>query len=252
MRLAFVIGWNTYREWMREKFFWVAVALSFLLLSLSTVLGQMTFAEEQKILMDFGLSALEISLLFVASFSGAYVVSKEVDKQTCLLLLSRPISRAHFLMGKWIGLMELLLLLFFTGTIVLWFLLESQGPGWFFLIAISIFLKTLVILSFTLMASFFVRPIISLIFGISIYLVGHWLSDLIFFAERSRSQIYIFLADALGYVVPQFYRYNWKNYYFLEKGIDLSVYQSMGIHYLAWILIYLLVANFLFRRKDIV
>ncbi|MBK7960485.1 MAG: ABC transporter permease [Bdellovibrionales bacterium] len=252
MRLALVIGWNTYREWMREKFFWVAVALSFLLLSLSTVLGQLTFAEEQKILMDFGLSALEISLLFVASFSGAYVVSKEVDKQTCLLLLSRPISRTHFLLGKWIGLIELLLLLFATCSLVLWFLLDSQETSWFFLIAVSVFLKALVILSFTLMTSFFVRPIISLIFGVSIYLVGHWLSDLSYFAQKSHSQVYVFLADALGYIIPQFYRFNWKSYYFLEKGIDLVVYRSMGVHYLSWVLIYLFVADFLFRRKDIV
>lgn len=252
MRIIFVVSWNTFREWMREKFFWVAVALSFLLLSMSVVLGQLTFTEEQKILMDFGLSAIEISLLFVAAFSGSYVVSKEIDKQTCLLLLSRPMSRSQFLLGKWLGLVELCFLLFATCSFVLWLLLETEENLLFLMIALSIFCKCLVILGFALMTSFFVRPIIGLLASLSLYLIGHWLSDLAYFANRSHSQWYIFFSDALGYIVPQFYRFNWKSYYFLEKGIDTSIYQSMGLHYLAWILICLFIADQAFRRKDIV
>jgi Cu-processing system permease protein len=252
MRLVLVVGWNTFREWMREKFFWVAVALCFFLLSLSTILGEMTYAEQEKILVDFGFSALELSLLFVASFSGSFVIGKEIEKQTCLLLLARPLSRTHFLLGKLVGLIELLVLLFVSSVAVLWLLIDTPNWGWFLLISLSVFLKAVVILCFSLMASFFVRPIISLIFGLSIYFVGHWLNDLAFFAEKSQSKAYIFFSDALGYFIPQFYRFNWKSYYFIENGLDLAVYRSMGLHYVAWIFVYLFLADFLFGRKDIV
>lgn len=253
MRVIRVIGWNTLREWIREKFFWVAVAISFFLMLLSIILGQLTFAEEQKIMTDFGFSAIEISLLIVASFSGAYVIANEVEKQTCLLLLARPLSRTHFLMGKCLGLTFLLTLLFLTCTVVLYFLIgQSDQTLRFIAISLSFFFKGVVILCFTMMASLFLRPVLSLIAGISIYFFGHWLDDLFYFAQKSQNALYIYASEALRYVIPQFYRFNWKSYYFLENGFDHQAYLSMLLHYLSWCLIYLFVADFLFRRKDIV
>ena len=195
MKIISVVAWNTFREWMREKFFWVAVTLSVFLLIMSLILGQLTFAEEQKILADFGFLAIELSLLIVAAFSGSFVISKEIEKQTCLLLLSRPMSRTHFLLGKWLGLAQLTFLLFFSSSIVLWLLIQHSEHMRFFMILASLYLEAVVVLSFALMLSFFVRPIISLLASISIYFLGHWLSDLSYFALKSQSTVYIFLVD---------------------------------------------------------
>ena len=253
MKIVGIIGWNTFREWMREKFFWVAIALSLFLILLSTVLGQLSFAEEQKILTDFGFSAIELSLLIVSSFSGAYVIAKVVEKQTCLLLLSRPLNRTQFLMGKWLGLFYLLILLFVSSSVVLYFLIGHFDHNLRFLaISFSFFFKAVLILGFSIMTSFFVRPILSLMSGVSIYFFGHWLDDLAYFAQKSENQVYQFLSESLKYFIPQFYRFNWKSYYYFENGLDQSAYFSMLIHYLRWALIYLFVADILFRRKDIV
>ena len=70
------------------------------------------------------------------------------------------------------------------------------------------------------MASFLVRPMLSLIAGVSIYLFGHWLDDLAYFAKRSHNEIYVAFSDGLAYLVPQFYRFNWKSFYFLENDVS--------------------------------
>lgn len=253
MKRVFILSLNTFRESMREKFFWVAVALALLLFVISLALGLLSFAEEQKIMTDFGLMAIELSLLFVTAFSGAYVISKELEKQTCLLLLSRPLSRSQFLMGKVLGLVWLSGLLFFCGSVVLWMLIRtSSGLENFILISMSIYLKTLVVLAFTVCVSLVVQPFVSLVCGVGIYLVGHWLDDMTYFAMRSKSEFYGTLSEVFSYTVPQFHRFNWKSFVFLERGIPTDVYLSMVLHYGAWILVCFFFCDWLFRKKDFV
>jgi len=122
----------------------------------------------------------------------------------------------------------------------------------FFEVILSLIFESAVILSFVIGFSLIVRPVLSLSAGFVIYLLGQWLPDLLFFAEKSKDQVFINLAKALHWLVPNFYRANWKSEYFLQKGISFENMQWMLSHMLGWFLIYLLMTNFFFRRKDIV
>lgn len=253
MRVVLTIGWNTFREWMRERFFVISAAICVFLMGLSIILGQMTFAEEQKILTDFGLAAIELSGVFVAILSGSYLISREIEKQTCLLLLARPLNRSQFILGKWFGLVELTFFLFVTSGFFLWLLINDYSP-WvnYTFVLFSSFLKMITILSFVILSSLIFRPLLAMISASGVYLVGHWLDDLDYFANKSNSPIYKMFSEVLGYFVPQFYRYNWKSFYFIEHKVELVNLGSMSIHYLSWILIYLFFSIVLFQRKDIV
>lgn len=253
MRIIIIIAWNTFREWMREKFFMISAAICMFLMGLSIILGQMTFAEEQKIMTDFGLAAIELSGVFVAILSGAFLISREIEKQTCLLLLARPLQRSQFILGKWFGLFELTLFLFASSGIFLWLLIYSYSSFQnYIIILFSSFFKIITVLSLVVLISLIFRPLIAMIVATGVYMMGHWLDDLSFFAKKSENPGYRWLAENLGYIIPQYYRYNWKSFYFLDTGISIKNVTSMSLHYLCWIMIYLFFSILIFRRKDIV
>ena len=91
MYKVWTLARTTLREMLRERVFMVAVLVAIALLGLSFLLGALSFAEQRKILTDFGFLAIQISGLGISLFSGAYLLAKEIEKQTCLLILSRPL-----------------------------------------------------------------------------------------------------------------------------------------------------------------
>ncbi len=256
MNKVFFIAKTTLREMLREKIFFVAIFIAVILFALSFLLGALSFDEQRKILADFGFLGIEFALLGISLFSGAYLLSKEIEKQTCLLILSRPVSRDQFILGKLFGVLSLNMLLGTTLGVLLWLLLgmwtQPGGTLTFIEICLSLLFESAVILALVIWISLVVRPVLALSSGFVIYLLGQWLPDLMFFAEKSKDALFINLAKGLHWLIPNLYRSNWKSGYFLEKGIPRENMIWMLGHMLGWFLIYILLTNFFFRRKDIV
>ena len=253
MRKIKVIALTTYRELIREKFFLVIVFVAVFLIALSLLLGELSFDEAQKILADIGLTAVQISSMGLALFAGSYLLSREIEKQTCLLMLSRPISRTEFLLGKFGGIVLLISLLNLTLPWALLTLLNRwELAGNMAKIVLSIWLEALVVLALVFMFSVFLRPVLAVLVGVVIFLCGSWLEDMSFFAKRSHDAFFTVASDIAKWSLPNFYRFNWKNYFFLEKGIESKEVFQLLLHYIPWIAIFLILAIAIFRRKDIV
>src|SRR5439155_17346907 len=72
-------------------------------------LGQLTAVQDIKIIKDLWLSSISIFGLFIAVFIGIGIVSKEVERRSIYSLLSKPVSRQQFIVGKYLGLVLTLL-----------------------------------------------------------------------------------------------------------------------------------------------
>ena len=105
MNAVFVIAKNTFREVIRDRILYSLVVFALLLVLLSLSLGQLSFDENIRLSANFGFTGIHISAMALAVFIGSTLVAKEIEKQTILTLLARPISRAQFIMGKALGLM---------------------------------------------------------------------------------------------------------------------------------------------------
>lgn len=247
---------TTLREMLREKVFMVAVLIAIALLGLSFLLGALSFVEQRKILTDFGFLAIQISGLGIALFSGAYLLAKEIEKQTCLLILSRPVSRDQFILGKLFGVLFLNTLLMSALGVMLYILLglwrEPKLLLSFLQIGLSLWCENLVILCLVILFSLIVRPVLALGAGFMVFLLGHWLGDLAYFAQKSGEQAFILAVKVLHWLTPQLYKMNWKSFYYLENGIPTGDVLWMLAHMTGWSVLLILLTNFLFRRKDIV
>ena len=109
MMRILVIAKNTFRENVRDKVLYNLILFALIMILCSLVIGELSLGNEVKIILDLGLAAISIFGMFIAVFLGIGLVYKELDKRTIYALLSKPVRRYEFILGKYLGLLYTLL-----------------------------------------------------------------------------------------------------------------------------------------------
>ena len=104
---------NTFVETIRQPIFGVVVVATLILMPLNVGLAAYTLKDDDKLLVELGLSTLLLSGLFLSSFSATSVLTREIENKTVLTVVSKPVSRSLFLAGKYVGLLLALALAFY-------------------------------------------------------------------------------------------------------------------------------------------
>ncbi len=120
----YTIAANTFIETLRQPVFGVILMLTAALLILNVSLAAFTLDDDNKLLLDLGLSTLLLSGLFLAAFSATGVLSREIDNKTVLSVISKPVTRPLFMLGKFAGLIAALALAYYLSALV--FLLAQR------------------------------------------------------------------------------------------------------------------------------
>ena len=104
MKATAWIAINVFRESVRDKVLYNLVLFAIILMAASYLIGQLTAGQDVKIIKDLGLAATSVFGLFIAVFIGIGLVSKEVERRSIYNLLSKPVHRYQVIAGKYIGL----------------------------------------------------------------------------------------------------------------------------------------------------
>ena len=240
------------KEWIRLKFFHLVIFVAVLFIFFSHLLSSLTFAVQERLLFDFGLAGLEIGLIFISSLIGSHAIHREIERKTLFVLLARPIPRWHIVMGAW-GALIILNLIFTVGFSLSF--ITSAGFwnlfGGFMIAALSSVLKALVISSFALAMGLLVRPILALGTAVSYWILCYSLPDVQFFVSKLNNPTLTTLVNVLDNIIPQFYRFNWKAYYYVVTPATGSEILWMICHCAAWTFFWLFLASVFFQRKEI-
>src|SRR5215203_7563466 len=95
---------NTFREAVRDRVLYNLVLFVLILTGAAVFLGELSAAQETKIIVDMGLSAALLFGVFIAIFVGVGLVYKEIERRTIYAVFSKPVARGEFLVGKYLGL----------------------------------------------------------------------------------------------------------------------------------------------------
>ena len=108
-----IIAWATYLDVVRRPLFWAIVATAIVAIyPLSFYLPYNTFGEDTKMVSNLGLANIMVAGLVVALFAASVSIAEEIEGKTAITLLSKPISRLDFILGKFFGIMLAVALLF--------------------------------------------------------------------------------------------------------------------------------------------
>ena len=226
MNAARCVAVAVFRESVRDRVPYNLVVFAILLIASSYLIGQLTAGQDVKIIKDLGLAATSIFGVFVAIFVGISLVSKEVERRSIYPLLAKPVRRAEFIVGKYLGLLLTLLVNTTVMTVALYVILYFLARGvpepiqraWdapaldpallkaFALIYLNLAVVTAVALFFSTYSS----PMLSAIFTLGVYVVGQFNADLKHFDRIVDSPAAIALAKACYYVLPDFSKFDIK------------------------------------------
>jgi Cu-processing system permease protein len=253
MKKILTLARYTFLELVRQKLVLINLLVAIFLFLFSLVLGSLTFDEKLRVVTHVCLTVVHFSLIFIATILGSSLLDREIQRQTCLIILARPVSRFQFLLGKLLGIIFLIL----SGWVLLSLCTELLVWGELPMIGLiqslfSILLEAILLLVFTMAASTFLRPAISFLAAVGVYFVGHWTNDLKFFAERSESALLKGFAKISGYIFPHLENLNWRSVGLIQSGISGQVFSSAVFHAISWILFLTVGAYCVFRRKDLV
>jgi ABC-type transport system involved in multi-copper enzyme maturation permease subunit len=97
------IARNTFFESIRQPVLFVALVAATILIILSNPLAAYTLEDDQRMFVDIGLSTIFIATAVVAAFISTNVLSREIDNKTVLTVVSKPVARPTFVLGKYLG-----------------------------------------------------------------------------------------------------------------------------------------------------
>jgi ABC-type transport system involved in multi-copper enzyme maturation permease subunit len=218
MKTVWWIAISVFRESVRDKVFYNLVLFAILLVGGSFLIGQLTAGQDVKIIKDLGLAATSLFGVFIAVFIGIQLVSKEVDRRSIYSLLTKPMRRHQFIIGKYLGLVLTLLANVAVMTLALYAVLAMmlwQEPGLaklaleapvldpaILLANLLTFAQLAIITACALFFSSFSTPILSAALTFGLYIIGQFNADLKRFDELVGSKPAAWLGRMLYYTLP--------------------------------------------------
>jgi ABC-type transport system involved in multi-copper enzyme maturation permease subunit len=181
-------------------------------------------------------------------------VVKELDKQTILTVLVRPLSRTHFIIGKFFGLAGVISVQMIGLAAVLLFVFYLIGFGFstqLFVALLGIFLESLVLLGFTMLFSIVTRPVLVVCFSLGVFLIGHWFSTLKYFSEQARGTLVDFIYRFLRFAFPDLEALNWKSLVIYDESLQGAHVLRVTAYIVLWIILLVATTAALFERKDL-
>jgi ABC-type transport system involved in multi-copper enzyme maturation permease subunit len=190
--------------------------------------------------------------VLIAIFVGIGLVSKEIEKKTIYTIVSKPVARFQFLLGKYLGLCltlfintvimtsGLLAVLYFQDVPIHTVLFKALG---------MIMLEFMVITAVALLFSTFSSATLSAIFTLAIYVIGHLTPDLKAFGQKMEGTGRTML-EGIYYILPNLDRYNIKGHVTHQLEVpagDLLMIAAYGVAYAAFLL---MLASIIFQQRD--
>jgi ABC-type transport system involved in multi-copper enzyme maturation permease subunit len=266
VRTIWLIAGAVFKESVRDRVPYAMVIFAVLLMAASYLIGQLTAGQDMKTIKDLGLAALSIFGLFIAVFIGIGLVSKEVEKKSVFGLLSKPLSRPQFILGKYAGLVMTLavnlgvMTLAYYGVLYYMNLTTSASArlAWpspamdpRLLIAIGlIFAELMLVTALALFFSTFSSPLLATLLTLGLWVAGHFNADLRNFENVVSSPVAIALARGAYYALPNLAPFDVKAEAVYGMPISMRAVGFTLTYAAIYIAMLLSAAVAIFRRRD--
>lgn len=255
IRIAYIAS-NTFREAVRDRVLYNLIAFAVLLSAAAIFIGQISIEIERLVVINLGLTAVSLFGVVIAIFVGIGLVSKEIEKRTLYTVLSRPVRRWEFIVGKFFGLAGTLVVnTFFMAVGVFGALLYvahkfSGADSSIFVALYFIVLQFLIICALALFFSSFSSPLLSAVFAFSLFVIGSFAGDLRGFATMSQG-LTRWLVTGAAYLIPNFSALNVISAVAHQQAIRWQLVFQNTLYALFYAIMALSGAILIFERRNL-
>jgi ABC-type transport system involved in multi-copper enzyme maturation permease subunit len=254
LKRVLAVAANTYRETVRERVLYNLVFFAILMTLCGLLIGELSIRQDEKIVKDVGLAAMDVFGTLIAVFIGVGLVSKEIERRSLYPLLAKPLGRAEFLVGKFAGLGFTLLVNVGVMALGLYLTLLATGRPFDPLLLKAVYplyLGLLVVVALALLFSTVTSSsALAAVCTVCLILAGRF-SDVIKNMHDVAPNVPKWLINFLYYMIPNFRAFDFKNRVVYGDPVPWGGLAWVTLYAVVYVTVVLGVAEAAFRRKDL-
>jgi len=266
MGQIWLLGKITFKEGIRNRILIGILFFAILLMILNLIFSQMFTYDLSKVSVDLGLSMISAAGLAVIFFMGINLLARDFEKRTIYMVISRPIARWQYVLGKFSGLMLMVgasvaIIGCFAAACVKAIMLYAPAyvpPDYSWLLfCLSVCFSFISLLIVTAMAQLFTcvtsSSYIALLLTASSYFIGQNVEMVrkLFADKETFSPIFRFLIEMATWTFPNLSAFDIKTAVGYGLTIEAASMVWIAVYGLSYLCIILIVTILIFQRKEL-
>lgn len=257
MMKVLAIALNTFREAIRNKILYSVILFAFFILLVATLFASVSIGSMTKVIKDFGLFSLSFFGALLSIVAGVSLLNKELKQKTIYNILSKPISRQQFILGKFIGLastVSILVLLMGICLVIFSAVFEKRIDYLLFQGVYFAILEVFLVAAITMLfSSIVITTTLTALFTLGTYLAGKSITYLNYFIQSQADYppFFSFAAKTLHTVLPDFSVLNFANTLVYGQSASLNELLYAAGYSLTYSAVCLIVAGLIFELREL-
>jgi len=254
MKNILTIARNTFKLETRDRILIGILVFAFGYLAVTLFLADLVL-KELPMVKSFGLTGIYFVNAITALFLGTTSFFKDIDRKVVYFILSKPVSRVQFLLGKFFGLCLVLLATSAILAVAYLALIGYEGGGFdaIGLLAIAMqFLEMALFLAFAIFVSTFSSSLLSIVYTSAIFFLGHVVSSLIADAKAiGITGVRFMLVQAFYYIFPNLEKFDIRALAVHNVAAPATTFGLAFAYAAAYVILLLALGVWIFERKEI-
>lgn len=258
----------TFLEGVRSRILYGIFLFAIFIVFLSVIFANFFMQDLGKVAVDFNVSAITFAGLLISASLSVNLISKDLDKRTIYFVLSRPITRAQYVWGKYLGLLIVFLFAYLLLTAVSSLVLVCLKAEYFnyfgsfnwLAYVQAIYFDFIKIIMFNAIIIFFgvttTSSFVNLLFSVSTYVIGQSISNVSNFITVGRGQETVSpvvenIVAVVKYIVPNFEAFDFKVISAHGKLVSFVEFGYFTLYGVVYSVVVLAFAVMIFRKRDL-
>ncbi|MFY9234753.1 MAG: ABC transporter permease [Fimbriimonadaceae bacterium] len=258
MRVIWSIAATTVGEAVRRKVLLIILLIAALLLMVAPALGQLSAKSSDTVLRAFMLGMIQLTSAVIALVLTVYLIPNEIERRTIYTILSKPVQRWQFLLGKYFGAvlaLGLMMALMTAIQLLVYYIQQRELALELVKAPILFFIQMSLLAAVAMFFSTFVAPLVNFFLSGGLYLVGSLLNPLIETLSEGKSPGFAKAGvQALSFIVPNFASYNVQNPLINPDQViqsETQYYLNVTVYGVFYVGVLLVAGILIFDRREV-
>ncbi len=207
LRPIIAIAINTIREAARNKIFGSMVAFAVIVPLFTRIFGEMSVHQEARLAVDITIFVSTLFGVIVTLYSTVSLLQLEIEQRTIYTILSKPIARWQFVVGKFSGVVGLISFfmpfLFAVSALVMW-IQGAQMSSTYLVAFVTSYFQMIIVASVAIFFSSIASPLLAGFATAAIFIAGNlftqigWIRDLLV----EQKSTFVWIVDLMEWILP--------------------------------------------------
>ena len=254
MKKTYIVAKYAFLEVYRSKVMLSIVFIALGIMITSYVASEFAYGAPAKVALDCGYGLASISNLIMAIFIGSTLLNREIENRTLYMVLSRPISRTMFMLGKVFGLSIVLVInsiVLSAITILIFKFLGGEVASIMFWTAWFSLLEAFLIMLFSVLFSLMTNSSLAVVYSIIIMITGHSMAATSKLIITKNSVYFNSIIQFFSFIIPDLEKINLKDLMIYQQNISMDYVIKAQAYVSIYALAILLVISYVFKNKNL-